>query len=201
MSNKYFVGAWVALAILSLIEALNGISQTLHWGLAIDSPIGFDFASRTTTGWAPIYFIEWFVLQLPLIALTHEVLARNRERAAWARLPSLVGMPDSSESRFTRTTHKITLTFLLLIIVYAGCHFFIQTLDADVYCGSERIIDVPRHHFVFKSNGERCYLDGQGAGPQYYPRWESWAFLISLIAVLCTWAWFAIRLVRGKRGH
>lgn len=196
MSNKYFVGAWAAVAVLSLIEAVNGISKTLGWGLVIDSPIEFDLSSRTTTGWAPIYFIEWFLLQLPLIALTHEVLSRNQQRAPWARLPSLVGMPDLSETRFTRTTHKITLTLLLSILVYAGCHFFNQTLDADVYCGSQRVISDRLDHFALKSHEERCYLDRQGAGPQYYPQWETWAFLISLIVILSSWVWFSVRLVR-----
>jgi hypothetical protein len=198
MSNKYFVVAWAALAILCLIESVNGLSKTLGWGLVIDSPFEFGDPKRSTTAWAPVYFIVWFALQLPLIAITHEVLMRNTQREPWTRLPSLAGMPDATENGFTRVIHKLTLSLLLAVIVYAGVHFFWQTLEAVVYCGGELVVSTEGDHFGFKTHPEACYLDGKEAGVQYYPLWESWAFLGCLSSVLALWIWFVWRLVRTE---
>jgi hypothetical protein len=207
MSTKYFTAAWVVLATLSLIESVNGMSQTLGWGLTLQSPIEFDYDKRSTTGWAPVYYIEWLILQLPLLLFTHVLLTRNTKRPSWMRLPSLVGMPDASESSFTQRTHKVTLVLLILALLYAGGHFFRQTITAGVYCTYDLKIKTwtPeitswKQHLALRSYKDICYMDPKGKGVQFYPPYEGYIFLISYTAIFFTWAWFFRRLIRRTEG-
>ncbi|MGH8425258.1 MAG: hypothetical protein ACRER3_23370 [Pseudomonas fluorescens] len=197
MSNKYMVTAWAAVALLALIECINGMSATLHWELVISSPIKMESTTRSTTGWAPIYFIEWTLIQLVLIPLTHEVLRRHADRPRWSRLPSFVGMPEDFNDRFTHISHITMLVSLVTITLYSGGHFFWQTLDADVYCAGKVVIEEPLEHFKFRTGVGDCYLDNKGPGIQFYPRWESWVFLLSYGSAVAAWAWFIVRLTTG----
>jgi hypothetical protein len=109
-------------------------------------------------------------------------------------------MPDAHENSLTRAIHKGTLSLLLVAIAYAGIHFFWQTLEATVYCGSTQVVSTEVDHFRFKTNEADCYLDGKDRGVQYYPAWESWVFLACLLSVLAAWGWFVWRLVRKEPG-
>lgn len=49
MSNTYLITAWIAVALLSVIESVNGLSRTLSWELVLHSPI----AMESTTAQQP----------------------------------------------------------------------------------------------------------------------------------------------------
>jgi len=194
MTNAFLITAWIAVALLSIIESVNGMSKTLHWELVIDSPITMNAPDRSTTAWAPIYFIDWSLIQFVLIAVTHEALQRFRDRPRWMRLPSLIGMPEEWSSRFTRTCHIGLILLVFLLPLYAGGHFLWQTISGETTCagGSQPIGGLA--YFTWQPAVGPCYHDGKTAGVQFFPQWEVWLFSILYGAAVSTWSWFLWRL-------
>jgi len=194
VTNAYLITAWIAVALLSLIESVNGMSKTLSWDLVLHSPIGMESAHRSTTAWAPIYFVEWGLIQCVLLTVTHEVLQRFRDRPRWLRLPSLVGVPRNWSSRFTRMTHVGLIALVVLGTLYAGGHFLRKTFTGTVYCDGGTLPITRWGYFLWEPAAGHCYHDGAEKGVEFFPRWEVWAFTVVYLGVLVTWGWCVWRL-------
>jgi hypothetical protein len=184
VSPKILTAACIGAQIVLLAVSFNGLSATLGWGINLESPVHFDKEHRTTTAWAPVYFVCWLLSQATLLTLIFEQLARHRQRQPWLRVPSLGGLSDTRGSVFGHRLHQVLILLIFVAPLYAGGRFMLVTLRATVTC-----------------DAGKCWLDGFENGVQFFPPWESWAFGAGYFIVTLLWLTALWLLTRDTNNH
>jgi len=171
---------------LALAVCVNGLSATQGWNISIDWPFHFGAEHRSTTAWAPVFFLLWLGAQLGLLLVTFEQLGRLQDQPPWLRMPSLRGFPNPSDSsRLGYGLHQALIVLVIVVSLFAGGHFLKKTLLASVECGPTI-----------------CWFDSSepGVGVEFFPPWETPAFIAAYFIVAILWTRALWKLVRKHKG-
>lgn len=186
MDAKGLTKAWIATAISLLVLSVNGMSVTLGWGLSLHGLLGAESVNRSTTAWAVVYFVPWAFLETVLLILTFELARRCTRVPRWLYVPSLAGRLKNANDPFGRRVHASLLFLVATAPLYAGGHFLRKTLIADVVCDSAVVVHEWFEHFTARAP-TTCWLDGPGAGVEYFPPLEAWALVAVFGVVIAAW--------------